>query len=513
MPQNKHTVRVNLVFSADQVQKMNNDKSLKVLLYCGIAQGMSPYHPVEIAFPNQVEVKLNDDDVKSNFKGLKNKPGSTKPAELTNLRYKQGYSNQLSISYALTNKRYAFVVYLVRYISAATLTERIKSASIIAKRKVIEEMSKANADADIEATSTRMSLKDPISTIRITLPVRSTVCTHIQCFDGAMFMQLQEQAPQWACPVCSKSVSFQSLCVDKYFEDILNNTSKAIEKVDVEPNGEWRVIREDEDSQPNGTSNKARASYDDDFDDDLVVVPDPTNKHVNGLMRESQPPHLLSPINGHGFSMNTPPISSREPSIAQSTASAQRQGNKRSAGAVIDLTLSDEEEEQPPRPAKRQATATSASHPTQSYHTPVSIPDPNRYPPPYPQRPADNYRPPSHGGPPPSPHFAVGGPSSSTPQSPARPNVNGIYVGDNAWAPMQFRPPSQPPHASHPFGMGPPPPEPGRSQTPLMPQQAPPENLRLPRMQMPPQGGSADPYQPAGGWRSGSNPYSNSPGG
>ncbi|TKA31558.1 hypothetical protein B0A54_15691 [Friedmanniomyces endolithicus] len=336
---------------------------MRLLMYCGAAQGMSPYSPVDIAFPNQMEVKVNEDEIKSNFKGLKNKSGSTKPADLTQkIRARANYPNHMTVTYALTSRRYAFVVHMVQYVSAATLTERIRTANIIPKDRVIAEMQRANADPDIEATSTRMSLKDPVSTIRITLPVRSTVCTHTQCFDGAMFMQLVEQAPQWNCPVCNKTVTFQSLCVDKYFEDILNRTPKSVEKVDVEPDGKWKVIREEEEQQSNGTTNKLRASYDDDFDDDLVEVPDLTYRPNNTLQREWQPPPatLLPPFGALPYAVHTPLPSSREQSFAQSVASSARAGSKRPSGAVIDLTVSDDDDP-PPRPAKRPMITTTWS--------------------------------------------------------------------------------------------------------------------------------------------------------
>ncbi|KAF7189961.1 E3 SUMO-protein ligase pli1, partial [Pseudocercospora fuligena] len=383
MPQNRHTVRSNVILTPDQVNRMKLDPSLKLLMYCGT--GISAYGYVDVAFPNQLEVKINGDDVRANFKGLKNKPGSTKPVDITDkIRKHGGYQNQLSITYALTQKRFSFAVYLVKYVPADALTERIKrgqhGGGIITKQTVLNEMNKANADPDIAATSVRMSLKDPISTMRITLPVRSTSCSHNQCFDGSMFMALQEQAPQWSCPVCSKPVTFQSLCIDKYFEEILQQTPTSVEKVDIEPDGQWHMLKE-EDSQPKGHSSRGKpAPYDDDFDDDdIVEVSDPTSKSrpTNGVpVGNGSTPSLLSPLPGSGFAINTPPLSSRGPSAAPSTASAQ-QSNKRPASAVIDLTLSDDEDE-PPRPAKRQSTNTSTHHGTSahSYSTPNSLPDP-----------------------------------------------------------------------------------------------------------------------------------------
>ena len=365
MPQNRHTVKIPLTVPAHIGEQFRKD-NLKILIYCGMYHQMSPFNPADVAFPNQIEVKVNDNDVKSNFKGLKNKPGSTKPADITGfVRKYQGQQNTVQITYALTTKRYAFVVYLVRCISADRLTERIKRHSVIRKQKVLEAMEKANADPDIAATSIRMSLKDPISTMRITLPVRSSHCMHNQCFDGAMFLQLQEQAPQWSCPICTKSIPFESLCVDEYFQEILNKTPKSTEKVDIEPNGEWRIIKDEDDPDEHNTSSKARASYDDDFED-LVEVEQPANKPVNGVKRESYQPSLPSPISGPSLSINTPPLSSREPSVAQSASSAQRSGSKRPQGAVIDLTLSDDDDDQPPRPAKRQHTNANRSQPSTS---------------------------------------------------------------------------------------------------------------------------------------------------
>lgn len=502
---------------------------MRLLLYCGDHTKMSPYHPVDISFPNQIEVKINGDDMKHNFKGLKNKPGSTKPADVTNsLRKKAGYSNQITITYALTSKRYAYTVHMARHVSSDTLIERIRTANVISKQQVLDEMNKANADPDLAATSVRMSLKDPVSTVRISLPVRSTICTHNQCFDGAMFLQLQEQAPQWSCPVCNKTVSFQSLCVDKYFEDILRSTSKSIEKVDIEPNGEWKVIKEEGEEEPNGASNKPRASYDDDFDDDLVDVTEAVNKPVNGVKRESLARDLMSPGMPGSFSFNTPPLSSREASVAQSTSSAQRNPNKRPASAVIDLTIDSDEDDEPPRPAQRQRTSAMTSAPqrnsTSSYNTPASLTDayqsyPNRQADNYrptsataqprsPQHQRDNYRPVSNAGPAPtSPqNFRLAPPppqSPSNPHSPARPTANLYGNGNtnsnssNTWAAQHSRPPSsathqyQPDHSSPFSNLRPP------SQDPTLALQQASEELRLPPMQQ------YDGFAPsAGGWRS-----------
>ena len=60
---------------------------------------------VDIIFPQQFEVKVNGDDVRANFRGLKNKSGSTRPTDITSyLRKRAGYENGFKVTYALTQK-------------------------------------------------------------------------------------------------------------------------------------------------------------------------------------------------------------------------------------------------------------------------------------------------------------------------------------------------------------------------------------------------------------------------
>jgi len=74
--------------------------------------------------------------------------------------------------------------------------------------------SKAN-DSEVIATSINISLKCPLSYMRLQLPCRGISCSHIQCFDATSYLQLQEQGPQWLCPICNKSTPFDQLAVDE----------------------------------------------------------------------------------------------------------------------------------------------------------------------------------------------------------------------------------------------------------------------------------------------------------
>ncbi|KAF2203440.1 hypothetical protein GQ43DRAFT_265304 [Delitschia confertaspora ATCC 74209] len=342
-PSHRQSKEIDLILTMTWSDQLRTEPNMRLMLFSYMDQTLGPYQKADVAFPSQIEVKLNGDEVKGNYKGLKNKPGSTRPADITDyVRKAPGYKNRLTITYALTQKKFNVYVYMVKKHPVEELTKRIKQRNVITKQSVIEEMLRKADDPDIVLDSTVMSLKDPISTLRINIPCRSNLCTHNQCFDAESFLQLQEQAPTWQCPVCNKTVSFEGLAVDQYVQEILDSVPKGTEQVTIEPNGKW--------SQGNKTENQVSrnsaqsAKEEDGSDDDLIEIPD---YRVTTIKNES----LSTPQS----MTRTPPISSRD------SSTAPRTGAKRKS-EVIDLTLSDDDE--PPRPAKKVA-----------YNTPNSLPD------------------------------------------------------------------------------------------------------------------------------------------
>lgn len=357
-PTHRQNISKRLTMNEAQCTRLRSDPTLRVLLFCALEQPLAPYTRLDVAFPSQIEVRVNQEEVKANYKGLKNKPGSTRPADITDLlrTTPANYSNNIAITYALTQKKYNMFVYMVRKFSVDELVKRIKDRSVITKDSVLREMRKKADDQDIEVGSSVMSLKDPISTLKIQTPCRSTLCTHNRCFDGESFLQLQEQAPTWQCPICNKTISFEALAVDEYVQDILATVSQGTDQVTVEPDGKWRSEKDPKPAgrQSNGNGYKSNG-YEDDDDSEaefLDYVPD--HRLVAIKSEAVQTPQSLA-------SLRTPPAPSREAS------SAPRTGTKRTS-EVIDLTLSDDDEP----PAKKVAYSTPNSVPDQArrYHLP-----------------------------------------------------------------------------------------------------------------------------------------------
>lgn len=50
--------------------------------------------------------------------------------------------------------------------------------------------------------------------MRLTVPCRAVTCSHLQCFDAALYLQMNEKKPTWICPVCDKKAAYESLIID-----------------------------------------------------------------------------------------------------------------------------------------------------------------------------------------------------------------------------------------------------------------------------------------------------------
>lgn len=223
------------------------------------------------------------------------------------------------------------------------------------------------ADPDIEATSMVLSLKCPLSTLRMDTPVRGSSCRHNQCFDATSYLQLQEQAPTWLCPICNNSAPFANLVVDEFVLDILKNTPKSLDQITIEPDGKWSTAPKAASATPAVNGNGKRKREFVDSDDDLIEISD-----FDG---NRPPPALRQPSMASNSYADTPPFSineSREPSHMGSTP---RPAAKRAA-EIVDLTLDSDDDEPIARAPKRQSMNSGMSQ-TPSYHLP--LPTPNGY--------------------------------------------------------------------------------------------------------------------------------------
>ncbi|XP_060224922.1 E3 SUMO-protein ligase PIAS2-like [Meriones unguiculatus] len=173
------------------------------------------------------------------------RPG--RPLDITSLvRLSSAEPNQISISWASEiGKNYSMSVYLVRQLTSALLLQRLKMKGIRNSdhsRALIKEKLTADPDSEIATTSLRVSLMCPLGKMRLTVPCRAVTCTHLQCFDAALYLQMNEKKPTWICPVCDKKAAYESLVLDGLFMQILNDCSD-VDEIKFQEDGSWCPMR------------------------------------------------------------------------------------------------------------------------------------------------------------------------------------------------------------------------------------------------------------------------------
>ena len=170
VPQNRYNVGTRVTLDDELARRLRTDASLRIMVYCAADQVQRPaFNQLDIAFPRQSELRVNGEIVKASLGGVKKKPGSTKPADITqHIRTSSAGHNEIQLCYALTDKvwraslpspcetnipsdglwdggvlmfsqKYYYVINLVQTHSVDELVAKIKAGNVISKERVIRE--------------------------------------------------------------------------------------------------------------------------------------------------------------------------------------------------------------------------------------------------------------------------------------------------------------------------------------------------------------------------------------
>ncbi|KAJ2928950.1 hypothetical protein H1R20_g8133, partial [Candolleomyces eurysporus] len=370
--------------TSDQITKLKQENSnYQLRLFCTSSVFYTPSTPLPfrhnlapcpVEFPPTCEVRVNNTQLSANLKGLKKKPGTAPPPDLGKLARCTPQPNRVEMVYVnstqpVQSKKFYLVVMLVQAISVDKLVENLNANARLSnheiKQKMLESMSD---DDDIQAGPQKMSLKCPLSYMRVNTPCRSSKCVHSQCFDATSWFSMMEQTTTYLCPTCERTLDHRDLIIDGYFDEILKETPESVEDVIVEADGEWHTSDNKYGSArwkalnpvvpkaftpaklpihnavrpvssiPSEDKGKGRANA------EVVVLLDSEDEDEGQVKRE------LSPSNSQSLdSLSFPPQASTQQSQL--------------ASEVIDLTLSDDEDQTPPPPRPSKRTAESADLP------------------------------------------------------------------------------------------------------------------------------------------------------
>ncbi|XP_011255566.1 E3 SUMO-protein ligase PIAS3 isoform X4 [Camponotus floridanus] len=185
--------------------------------------------------------------------------------------------NEIRVTWSADyGRRYAIAVYLVKKLTSAELLIRLKNRGPRQSdytRGLIKEKLNEDADSEIATTSLRVSLACPLGKMRMCTPCRASTCSHLQCFDASLFLQMNERKPTWNCPVCDKPALYDTLVIDGYFQEVLNSNKLLpdVNEIQLLQDGSWEnlVLKKEKDKEKTETKEPAD-SRDNKIDVDTV---------------------------------------------------------------------------------------------------------------------------------------------------------------------------------------------------------------------------------------------------
>ncbi|KAJ7282482.1 PINIT domain-containing protein [Mycena rebaudengoi] len=220
-------------------------------LFCTSSKFFSPGYNGNteclVEFPQTCEIYFNEVQLKSSLlKGIKKRPGTAPPPNIGAVVRNWWPDNTVKMIYInggqgpVELKKYYLIVQLAKAQSVDTLVDDLVNKRFVGSQEIRRQMvSSTLEDDDIIAGSLKMSLKCPLSFMRITTPCRSSRCTHSQCFDATSWFAVMEQTTTWLCPICENVLDWRELIIDGFFCEILKMTSDAVDDVIVEADGQW----------------------------------------------------------------------------------------------------------------------------------------------------------------------------------------------------------------------------------------------------------------------------------
>ncbi|XP_065570850.1 E3 SUMO-protein ligase PIAS2-like isoform X2 [Artemia franciscana] len=154
-------------------------------------------------------------------------------------------SNSITVSWTPEMyKNYVVAAYVVRKLSSQDLLQRMHKKGpwpIDYTKGLIKDKLKVDRDSEIALTSLRVSVNCPLGKVRMAIPCRPTTCSHLQCFDASLFLQMNERKPTWMCPVCDKTILYDNLVIDGYFTKVLDSRllPSDFTEVEMKIDGSW----------------------------------------------------------------------------------------------------------------------------------------------------------------------------------------------------------------------------------------------------------------------------------
>jgi hypothetical protein len=222
--------------------------------------------------------------------------------------------------------------------------------------------------------------------MRISKPVRSSKCSHLQCFDARWWLEANKSHPQWLCPRCSKELQLSDIICDGYFLSILKATPDDYDEVVLESNGDWHTADGNYGTAEWLAANGGGTAA-------TTAEPEPVKRARSTSVDGDSPPAKRAAIEILSDSDDSDEVPLKTVSVGPGFAP------KAPATAVIDLTLSDSDSDSdyeppaqtvrrpPPQPPRNGGAAAAPPAQERRFAAPPSqtLPPPSQTLPPPPE--------------------------------------------------------------------------------------------------------------------------------
>jgi E3 SUMO-protein ligase PIAS1 len=111
----------------------------RLVLFCTQTDRVA-YGNCVIEFPAHAEIRCNGPAVTANLRGIKNKPGTINPPDITpNAILMQGVLNKVDVTFAESKSAYTITVYLVQKNTVTALVDKIRKRGFISKESTLNK--------------------------------------------------------------------------------------------------------------------------------------------------------------------------------------------------------------------------------------------------------------------------------------------------------------------------------------------------------------------------------------
>ena len=111
----------------------------RLVLFCTQTDRVA-YGNCLVEFPTHAEIRCNGTIVSANLRGIKNKPGTINPPDITSQAIIiQGVANKVDVTFAESKSAYTLTVYLVEKNTVPVLVDKIRKRGFISKESTLNK--------------------------------------------------------------------------------------------------------------------------------------------------------------------------------------------------------------------------------------------------------------------------------------------------------------------------------------------------------------------------------------